>query len=91
MTRNYRKYGKNFSHAFEVSKAFNVLIFLKIPCTKQHHVETLQVQEPQTNRPRTVESWAEIHLYPQVKYYCHWADFHESHSRSPTFFCKEFL
>jgi hypothetical protein len=65
------KIWQNFSHAFEVSKAFNVLIFSKIPCAKEHHVGTLQVQEPQTNRPRTVESWAEIHLHPQVNYYCH--------------------
>jgi hypothetical protein len=62
--KKLQKIWQNFSHAFEVSKAFTVLIFSRIPHAKEHHGETLQVQEPQTNRPRTVESRVEINLPP---------------------------
>ena len=34
-----KKIWQNFSYAFEVSKAFTVLIFTKIPSVKKHYVE----------------------------------------------------
>lgn len=54
----------NFSYAFEVSTAFTILIFLKIPCAKEHYVETMQEQELHGKRSRIMEGRVEIHLHP---------------------------